>query len=138
MPSTLLVALGGALGSVARFWMTILIGRMTGPNFPWGTIVINVLGSMIIGGFAALPTMIGNRWSISSDTRIFLMVGLCGGFTTFSSFSLQTVELIREGRLLAALANVLVSVLVCCIATSIGYAGVSGMLGTQVTFARNP
>ena len=107
-----LVALGGALGSVARAACTAGALRLTGPNFPWGTVGINVGGSFLIGALAVLLR--------SGDARAFLMVGLCGGFTTFSSFSLQTVELARQGRGVAAFANVAVSVGACLGATVLG------------------
>ncbi len=113
------VAVGGAIGSVARFWMAGAVARMTGTGFPWGTILINILGSFAIGWYAGLsPT----RHPPSADMRAFVMAGLCGGFTTFSAFSLQTLELLREGRTLAAGTNVLVSVVICVAATTLGLA----------------
>jgi len=114
------VALGGAIGSVARFWMTLAMVRLTGPAFPWGTLLINVLGSFVIGLFAALTGPHG-RLPAAADFRIFVMGGICGGFTTFSSFSLQTLELLREGRPLPALVYAGVSVLLCLAAVAAGY-----------------
>jgi len=114
-----LVALGGAAGSVARFWISGAMARLTGAAFPWGTILINIAGSFLIGWFAGLTIGVragGEPW------RAFLMAGLCGGFTTFSAFSLQTVELLRAGQLLAAAANVAGSVLLCALATAAGLA----------------
>jgi CrcB protein len=113
------VAVGGAIGSVARFWMAGAVARLTGAGFPWGTILINILGSFAIGWFAGLSF---TRQPPSADMRAFVMAGLCGGFTTFSAFSLQTLELLREGRVLAAGANVFVSVLVCVLVTGGGFA----------------
>ena len=92
----LAVAAGGALGSVARFWLAAAMTALTGPRFPWGTLLINVLGSFVIGLVAAL-TLTPGRVGIHPDLRIFLMVGVCGGFTTFSAFSLQTLELLQTG-----------------------------------------
>jgi CrcB protein len=118
----LLVALGGAIGSVARAWVGVTAVRLVGASFPWGTMVINVVGSLVIGMVAA-TALSPTRTLFTQEVRIFLMVGFCGGFTTFSSFSLQTFELLREGRPAAALANVALSVVLCIVATAAGYAG---------------
>ena len=106
------VALGGALGSMARFWMANAVAVITGPAFPWGTLGINVIGSFVIGLFYAF-TGPGGRLDVASDARIFVMVGICGGFTTFSSFSLQTLLLLQDGHILRAGAYVLGSVVLC-------------------------
>lgn len=118
--SYLLIAVGGAIGSVGRAWVGMVAARSLGMSFPWGTMIINVLGSAVIGIVAA-TALSPSRTVISPELRIFLMVGFCGGFTTFSSFSLQTFELLRDGRAGAALANVLGSVLLCIAATAAGY-----------------
>jgi CrcB protein len=117
MLSYLLVATGGALGSMARFWLAGAVARVTGAGFPWGTILINILGSFAIGWYAGLSM---SRHPPSADMRVFVMAGLCGGFTTFSAFSLQSLELMREGRVLAACANVGASVLLCVVASGGG------------------
>jgi len=114
------VALGGALGSVARYWMTNAVAALTGPRFPWGTIAINVIGSFIIGFAAFLTTPVG-RVPISFDIRAFILVGICGGYTTFSAFSLQTLELMRSGHWFEAGANILLSVVACLVAAWAGY-----------------
>lgn len=114
------VGIGGALGSVGRAWLVLLAARLLGPHFPWGTIFINIAGSFIIGLFAAMTAHLNRFWA-GEDMRAFVMVGICGGFTTFSSFSLQTLELIRGGRLGYALANVLLSVLLCLAAVAAGH-----------------
>lgn len=119
-----LVALGGALGSVARAAGAIWGLRLTGPGFPWGTVAINVAGSFAIGALAVLLGP-GLRAGWAADARAFFMIGLCGGFTTFSSFSLQTVELARQGRAAAAMAHVALSVGVCLAATVLGMAAAS-------------
>ena len=93
---------------------------LTGPGFPWGTILINVVGSFIIGFFGAL-TGIGGSLNVPGDLRVFVMVGICGGFTTFSSFSLQTLDLAREGRWSYALANIVLSVTLCMIFVTLGH-----------------
>jgi CrcB protein len=113
-----LVAIGGAIGSVGRFWMAIAVARLTGTGFPWGTVLINILGSCLIGWLAGLS--LAGRMPHADSLRAFAIAGVCGGFTTFSSFSLQTVELMREGQPLAAAANVCVSVILCLLATTFG------------------
>ena len=114
------VALGGALGSVARYWMTNAVTALTGPLFPWGTIAINVIGSFVIGLVAYATVPVG-AVPISFDIRAFILVGICGGYTTFSSFSLQTLELARSGHWLYAAANIVLSVVLCLIAVWAGY-----------------
>lgn len=121
MTAYALVALGGALGSVARFWLGAAVMRLTGGDFPWGTVLINILGSFVIGWFAALTAASG-RLPASAEWRAFVMTGLCGGFTTFSAFSLQTVELARAGQGAAALANIGLSIAACLAATLLGIA----------------
>jgi CrcB protein len=123
MITTLWVAAGGALGSIARYWLAVGVARLTGPQFPWGTILINIGGSFVIGFFAALTAAGAGRLSVPSDLRTFVMVGICGGFTTFSSFSLQTLELLRDGRTPQALANIGLSVMLCLGAVAAGHYG---------------
>jgi CrcB protein len=110
--SYLWVALGGALGSMARFWLSTVMAALTGPRFPWGTLLINVVGSFVIGWFGAL-TMADGRLAVPGDIRLFVLVGICGGFTTFSSFSLQTLELLNGGEVLPAAFYVVASVVLC-------------------------
>ena len=116
------VALGGAAGSVTRFWLNGAVAARYGETFPWGTMTINVLGSFIIGVLGALTIPEGR---MSSEARAvttqLLMVGVCGGFTTFSSFSLQTLNLVREREWLYAGGNVLLSVILCLVATWLGF-----------------
>ena len=108
------VAAGGALGSTARFWMTGWVAGLAGTRFPWGTLLINGLGAGGIGIVAGLTLQpVGLGWH--PDVRIFLMVGICGGFTTFSAFSLQTLELLQLGQIAWAIAYVLMSVVICLI-----------------------
>ena len=114
------VALGGALGSVARFACSGLAVRWFGAHFPWGTLFVNVTGSLAIGVLAALAT--GGRPLVAGDARAFLIVGVLGGFTTFSSFSLETLTLARGGQLGAAGANVALSLIACLVAVWIGFA----------------
>ena len=114
------VAVGGAIGSVARLWLSVHIALLTGLGFPWGTILVNILGSLVIG-FVATLTGPNGRVVVPVDAQAFVMVGLCGGFTTFSAFSLQTLELARDGRLLYAGANIVLSVVLCLTAVAIGH-----------------
>jgi CrcB protein len=114
------VALGGALGSVARFGCSSLIANWFGQTFPLGTLVINVVGSLIIGFFATVTGPDG-RMLVPGDMRQFVMVGLCGGYTTFSSFSLQTLALAQDGEYARAGLNILGSVVLCLLAVWVGY-----------------
>ena len=116
----ILVALGGAIGSIARLWLAVKVGLLTGLRFPWGTILVNILGSLVIG-FVATFTGPSGRMVVPVEAQAFVMVGLCGGFTTFSAFSLQTLELARDGKLLHAGANVMLSVVLCLGAVAIGH-----------------
>ena len=91
------VAIGGAIGSVARFWGSEVVARLIGETFPWGTIIVNIVGSFVIG-FAATAMGPDGRMFAGATPRQFVMAGLCGGFTTFSSFSLQTLTLVNDGE----------------------------------------
>ncbi len=101
------VALGGAIGSVARYLVGIGSGRLFGMAFPWGTLIINVTGSFLIGTFIAL---FATRWDLSQVARVFLTVGICGGYTTFSTFSLDAFYLMERGELLSSAAYMIASV----------------------------
>ena len=114
------VALGGALGSVARFWLSGLIAERYAHVFPWNTLAVNVTGSLVIGFLAALAEPEG-RSLASPAFRQFFMVGLCGGYTTFSSFSLQTLNLLRDREWLYASGNMFLSVILCLLAVWLGY-----------------
>ncbi len=113
------VALGSALGGVARYAFTLQTVALS-QRLPWGTILINVAGSFLIGFFGTI-TLHGSRFAVSDETRLFVMVGICGGFTTFSSFSLQTLDLLRTGAYGRALTNVGLSVVLCLLAVSCGH-----------------
>jgi CrcB protein len=113
------VMLGGALGTGARFWASGMVAERFGEVFPLGTLFVNVTGSFVIGFVAALadpqsPFLVGPRM------RQFLMIGICGGYTTFSSFSLQTLELARDGDWLKAGLNSVLSLVCCLIAVWLG------------------
>ena len=114
------IALGSAIGGVGRYWCSGLIAERFGETFPWGTILVNVAGSFVIGLVATLTAPDG-RLFISSDARAFIMIGICGGYTTFSSFSLQTLALVRDGDWLRAGGNIALSVLLCLVAVWLGH-----------------
>lgn len=122
------VAVGSALGGVARYWCSGLAAVLLGPTFPWGTLFVNVSGSFLIGLFAAL-TGPDSRLIVSTEIRQFVMTGIMGGFTTFSSFSLQTLNLMHEGEWLYAGANVIASLAICLIAVWLGYMAGQGLSG---------
>ena len=114
------IAIGSALGGAARLWGDEMSGRLFGHSFPWGILLINVVGSFIIGFYFTLTGPDG-RLLVSTPARQFVMTGFCGGFTTFSAFSLDTFNLLRDGRLLAAMSNVLLSVGLCLLFVWLGH-----------------
>lgn len=116
----LYVALGGAVGSVARFAVSNYAARVCGETFPWGTLVANVTGSFVIGFLATLTSPEG-RWLMPAGGRAFFMAGVCGGYTTFSSFSLQTLALAQDGEWWKAGANTMASVILCLAAVWLGH-----------------
>jgi CrcB protein len=120
------VALGGALGSMARYGSVGLVARLAGATFPWGTLCVNVVGSFTIGFIATLTSSDG-RLLVAPDTRAFVLIGMLGGFTTFSSFSLETMNLVRDGEWLWAAANVIGSVLLCLTAVWLGHLGAAAL-----------
>ena len=122
MDRYLLVAVGSALGGMARFWLTQMGAVWWGAEFPWGTLVINLVGSVVIGMVAGLGG------AVSNSMRLLLMTGVCGGFTTFSAFSLQNVELIENGQMVSALGYIAASVLLCVAGCWAGYSGASNHL----------
>lgn len=126
MTTYLWIALGGALGSMARFGCSSLIANWFGQTFPLGTLAINVAGSLIIGFFATLTGPDG-RALVGGDARAFVMVGLCGGFTTFSSLSLETLTLAQNGELIRAGANVAGSVALCLLAVWLGFVAAAAL-----------
>ena len=115
------IAIGSALGGVSRYWCSGVAARLIGETFPWGTLVINVVGSFVIGFFGTLTGPDG-RIFVGSMARQFVMVGFCGGYTTFSSFSLQTLALMNDGEWFQAGANIGISVALCLFAVWAGHA----------------
>jgi fluoride exporter len=122
MIAYLWVAIGGALGSVGRYWLSGLVANRFGETFPWGTLAINVTGSFVIGVIGALAIPEGRMDSPSrAFATQFLMIGVCGGYTTFSSFSWQTLRLLQDREWLYAGGNVILSVTLCMIAVWLGW-----------------
>ncbi len=116
--SCLAVAFGGAFGSVARYLLSAAAQPIS-DSLPWGTVIVNVAGSFIIGLFATLTVQ--GRYPVPENARLLVMVGICGGFTTFSSFSLETLELMRSGAMGRAAVNVIASVALCIGAVALGH-----------------
>ena len=115
------VALGSAVGGMARYGISGVVARGIGETFPWGTLVVNISGCFVIGLFAAVVAPDG-ALADSLTVRQLVMIGLCGGYTTFSSFSLQTLALARDGEWTSALGNVVASVAFCLLAVWAGFA----------------
>lgn len=120
------IAFGSALGGMARYGCSGLAARWLGAGFPWGTLIVNVTGSLLIGFLATMLAPDG-RLLAPPDVRAFLMIGVLGGFTTFSSFSLETLNLARDGEWLWAGANIALSVAACLFAVWLGYLGAAAL-----------
>jgi fluoride exporter len=119
----LVIGLGGALGSMLRFGLGSLIDtnvQKTGQIFPWGTIIVNITGCFVIGFIFTISAAGEGRIILSSLTRNFILIGILGGYTTFSSFSLQTLTLAQDGQWWGAAANVLLSVVLCLVGVWLG------------------
>jgi len=126
------IAVGSALGGMSRYACSRYIALWFGDTFPWGTITVNVVGSFIIGFFATLTGPDG-RVIVSPNMRLFVTVGFCGGYTTFSSFSLQTLDLIRNRDFAEAGMNILLSVLLCMVAVWLGYVAANFLSGSKIS-----
>ena len=131
MLTYLWVAIGGALGSVGRYWLNGIVSAKFGEaaaTFPLGTLVINITGAFLIGIFAALTVPEGRMDSQSrAFITQFLMYGVCGGYTTFSSFSLQTMNLLRDREWFYAGENIILSVVLCLLGVWLGFLLVSSL-----------
>jgi CrcB protein len=112
-----LVFIGGGLGACARYWLSGFVFRWVEPNFPYGVLIVNILGCLVIG---FLMTGFEERFMINPSLRIFLTIGILGGFTTFSSFSYETISLIKDGEFFYASANIGASVILCLTASYFG------------------
>ncbi len=136
LTACLVVALGGALGTVGRYLLALAMAPIS-QGVPWGTVVINIVGSFVIGFFGTL-TLAQGRFPVPDLLRLFVIVGLCGGFTTFSSFSLQTLDLLRAGAINRALVNVGASVILCLCAVALGHAIAARLNGGAVSVVQMP
>ncbi|MBE7538241.1 MAG: fluoride efflux transporter CrcB [Opitutaceae bacterium] len=116
----ILVGLGGALGTVTRLYLSDVAARAWGPSFPWGTFFINVTGCLLIGFFVT-ATGLGGRWTLPAELRLAVSAGFCGGYTTFSAFSYQTLELFKDGAWARAGTYVLGSVVLCLAGVVLGH-----------------
>lgn len=114
------IGLGSALGGVLRFALVEKLTAAWGHAFPWGTLCVNVTGSLVMGALAGLVAA-GGPWEAAPSARHFLMTGVLGGYTTFSAFSLQTLELARAGAWGRAAGYVAASIVVCLVAVTVGY-----------------
>ncbi len=132
----LIVMIGGALGTLARYAVSVAALPIS-RNLPWGTILINVTGSFVIGLFGTL-TLAHGRYPVPENMRLFVMIGLCGGYTTFSSFSLQTLDLLRGGAFVRAAINIAASVTLCIIAVSAGHLVAAHFNGGATQVAQIP
>ena len=110
MYSYIAIFIGGGLGSIARFSLSRYIHTFTTSTFPFGTLAVNVISSIILGSFLGLAN---EKMLASSNIKLLVIAGFCGGFSTFSTFSFETIELIRSGNMIYAIANILVSVALC-------------------------
>jgi CrcB protein len=118
MMQLLAIAAGGALGSVVRYGVSNLVHGVLGRGFPYGTLFVNILGSLLMG---LLFVILVERTDVSPTWRMALLVGFLGAFTTFSTFSIETLNLMQAGDFIKALMNILASVLLCITATWIGF-----------------
>ena len=114
----LVIAIGGAVGSVARYLLSTFLLRVTGAQFPVGTFVVNLIGCAIFGVMAGAASQ---RLSLAPEARLFLFVGILGGFTTFSSYAFESVTLLRDGHLMAASVNIVGQVVLGIVALWAGY-----------------
>ena len=130
----LIVMAGGALGTLARYLVSVLALPIS-RDLPWGTIIINITGSFVIGFFGTL-TLAEGRYPASENLRLFVMIGLCGGYTTFSSFSLQTLDLLRSGAIGRAGVNIAASVALCVAAVAVGHLLAAQMNGRAAEVAQ--
>lgn len=117
MRELLIAGLGGFIGSALRYWTSILSYRFFGQEFPYGTLIVNITGCFLIG---LLMTVFDERFIVNPNLRIFLTIGILGGFTTFSTFSYETIALLREGSYLISFENIIFSLIGCLIATTVG------------------
>lgn len=117
MTQVLAIAAGGAIGALLRYWISTAVQTRTTSVFPYGTLTVNVIGSLLIG---FLYIWLTERLAVGPAVRAFMLIGVLGAFTTFSTFSMETLNLMESGHLGKALVNMLVSVIVCVGAAGLG------------------
>lgn len=120
MLNYIMVGLGSAVGGISRFWASGVVAYRYGQSFLWGTLFVNVTGSFTIGLFATRVALEG-RWLVGPAGRNFFMTGFCGGYTTFSSFSLQTLSLAQDEEWLYAGGNAVLNLALCLVAVWLGH-----------------
>ena len=121
------IALGGSLGAISRYWVSTATYSWLGNNFPYGTLMVNVTGSLVMG---FLTVVLVQRFDVSDEIRLALIVGFLGSFTTFSTFSMDTIHWIESGAVIKALAYILVSVTACVLGAW------AGLIGAKQLFLR--
>ena len=126
MLAYVLIAIGSALGGTGRYFFSGLVMSFTGGTFPYGTMFVNVTGCLIIGFFATLTGPDG-RLLVDTPARQFVMIGICGGYTTFSSFSLETFNLMNSGEWIPAALNAALSLVLCIVSVWIGYVAATAL-----------
>ena len=124
MTHTVVIAAGGAVGALFRFWVSSGVYAVTGRDFPYGTLVVNLLGSLLMG---FLYIALIERIAVSAEWRSFLLIGVLGAFTTFSTFSIETLNLFEDGELVRAFLNIVLSVVLC-----VGAAWLGIIMGRQL------
>ena len=124
MKTLLFIAVGGSIGAVLRYSASLGVASVMGRGFPYGTLFVNVVGSLLIG---LLSVVLLDRFNVGPEWRAAIFVGVLGSFTTFSTFSLETLNLLEQGELVAATTNVLLSIVVCLVAVWFGV-----ILGRQI------
>ena len=129
----LLATLGGGLGGIARFWVSGLVAEAYGETFPWGTLTVNVTGAAAIGVLAALLLAPGAHQATTAPLWAALVSGVLGSYTTVSSFSLQTLALVRNGEPIRAALNITGSLVLCLGAVTAGYLATLALLGQALT-----
>ena len=125
----LLVAVGSGIGGAARLWLSTLVARGAGTAFPWGTLAVNALGCLLVGLLGAMFAP-SSPLHVRQDLRVMLVVGVLGGFTTFSAFSLETLLLVQRGAPLAAASYTVMSIALCLLAAAGGYLAMSTALSS--------
>jgi len=118
MQNTIFIALAGLIGTLIRYWLSTFVARQYGEPFPWGTLAVNLIGSFFAG---AIYHLADDRFLISPTLRTVILIGLLGGFTTFSSYGLQTFTLLRDGQIGLATLNIAVSNVLGLLMVWVGY-----------------